>query len=71
MAHYRKTKFFLQILIIILILKDVHRFADNICRALDDIKKMFEQYLRDHPPPPRPSKPAAAAKPAVTNGTKQ
>ncbi|XP_037946654.1 carnitine O-palmitoyltransferase 1, liver isoform isoform X2 [Teleopsis dalmanni] len=30
-------------------LTDVHRFADNICKALADIRTMFEEYLKDQP----------------------
>ncbi|KAM7341695.1 carnitine O-palmitoyltransferase whd isoform 1-T3 [Cochliomyia hominivorax] len=37
---------------------DVHRFADNICKALADIRTMFEQHMKDHPP-----------KKAIANGT--
>ncbi|XP_037811824.1 carnitine O-palmitoyltransferase 1, liver isoform isoform X1 [Lucilia sericata] len=37
---------------------DVHRFADNICKALADIRSMFEQHMKDHPP-----------KKSIANGT--
>ncbi|XP_032591360.1 carnitine O-palmitoyltransferase 1, liver isoform isoform X1 [Drosophila grimshawi] len=30
---------------------DVHRFANNICQALADIRSMFEQHMKDHPQP--------------------
>lgn len=33
--------------------QDVHRFADNICKALSDIRSMFEQHMKNNPTKPK------------------